>query len=230
MAAFFPEALDKFISPAFLGKVRRKFHYEDKQADEFRLVAKEMLSLMRKEAFWERKTAAMDNPRLAEESDSVYENVIMSLGRGLDCLQESYCERGLLSRSYMIEVLASELLLQGYNAYNLYIKRHTDFHVAKYHFLGSEDGFPLEILPRLLENFTQEVSCNEAFCMIPKKSVAFVAELTRNEQIQCEGICVGCNNVYCQNRMEDSHSVRRKIVEMADMPLTYGYSRIFGKI
>ncbi len=201
MAAFFADVLDGFLTPAFLEGVRKKFHYGDTLVVEFRTVAEEMLPLMRREAFWERKEASPQNQK--QTKGVVYEEVVLSLGSGVDCLQESYSQKGLLSQSYMIEVLAGELLMQSYNAYNHYIRHNTDWHVARYHFPGSEEEFPLEILPRLLKELTPQITCNSAFCMSPKKSVAFIAELTKDEKVHCEGVCVGCNNIGCSNRVAD---------------------------
>ena len=130
----------------------------------------------------------------------------------------------------MIEVLASELLLQGYAAYNRYIRKNTDWHVARYHFLGSEDDFPLEMLPDLLTELTPLITCNSAFCMLPKKSVAFIAELTQDDKVRCRGICVCCKNLNCPNRMVDDSLVEKRLSVLTDMPLTYGYARIFGLI
>lgn len=230
MAAFFPNVLDKFLSPTFLEGVRKKYHYEETQASEFQVVAEEMLPLMREEAFWERRVSLEGNKHQSEEYNMMHEKVVMSLGNGVDRLQEKYSKRELLSQSYMIEVLASELLLQGYAAYNHYIRENTDWHVARYHFLGSEEDFPLEMLPDLLKELTPLITCNSAFCMLPKKSVAFIAELTQDDKVQCRGICVGCNNLNCSNRMEDGGLVHKRLSVMTDMPLTYGYGRIFGLI
>lgn len=230
MSTFFSDVLDKFLSPAFLEKVRIKFHYGETQVSEFQAVAEEMLPLMREEAFWERKEFVVKSQHLIDNIDATYESVVMSLGSGVDCLQEKYSEKGMLSQSYMIEVLSSEILMQGYDAYNRYIRENTDWHVARYHFWGSEEEFPLEMLPQLLNEFALKVACNSAFCMIPKKSVAFISELTQDESVKCEGVCAGCNNLHCPNRMTDDHTAKKRMTEMTDMPLTYGYSRIFGRI
>ena len=221
MAAFFPDVLDEFLTSDFLEHVREKFHYGETRKAEFQIVAEEMLPLMRKEAFF------LEGQQ-TEKDRVIYENVVMSLGNALDDLQESYSKKGLLSESYILEVLASEVLMRGYEAYNCYVRESTDWHVAKYHFPGSEEAFPIDMLPQLLQKVTLQVTCNEAFCMQPKKSVAFVAELTQDEKVQCQGICVGCHNLYCANRITDDDPVKRRITEMTDMPLTYGYSRIFG--
>lgn len=229
MAAFFPEVLEAFLSPDFLEGVRRKFHYGDTKTAAFQAVAQEMLPLMREEAFWDSRAFSVEGRQPGESADAVYESVIMSLGGGLDTLQERYSEEGRLSESYMLEVLASELLLKGYGAYNRYVQENRDRHVARYHFLGSEEAFPLELLPELLQESAERIVCNSAFCLIPKKSVVFVSELTQDTKVQCESICVGCHNLHCPNRAEDDSPRGRMLAKMADIPLSYGYSRIFGR-
>lgn len=229
MAAFFPEVLDAFLSPDFLEGVRRKFHYGDTKTAAFQAVAQEMLPLMREQAFWDSSAFSLESCQPEESADAVYERVIMSLGDGLDALQEHYSEEGMLSESYMLEVLASELLLKGYGAYNRYVQENRDRYVARYHFLGSEEAFPLELLPELLEGTAGRIVCNSAFCLIPKKSVVFVSELTQDTKVQCESICVGCHNLHCPNRTEDDSPRGRMLAKMADIPLSYGYSRILGR-
>lgn len=225
MEGFFPKLLDEFISTDFLKKVRAKYHFDEEQTAQIQTVAEEMLPKIRKEAFWIRQESFSKTEWLSKDTDAAYENVAISLGNGVDLLQESYSEKGLLLESYIVEVLASELLMRGYDAYNRYVMKHTPYHVARYHFPGSEETLPLEILPRLLNDLTHKISCNSAFCMQPKKSVVFIAELTQDETISCKGICVGCSNTACPNRIEDDNLLRKR---MTDVPLTYGYSRIFG--
>lgn len=223
MEGFFPELLDGFLDRDFMKKVCEKYHYEEIHLRELQAVAGEMLPLMRREAFWEVCTPWIWNGE--EKTDTVYEGVAMTLGTALDCLQENYHNEGMLSKSYMLETLASELLLHGYSAYNRHVRDVSGWHVARYYFPGSEKSLPLEMLPNILSRFSVQVSCNEAFCMLPKKSVVFLAELTQDEKVQCEGICVGCRNMKCSNRMEDVQMDQT----MTDLPLTYGYRRIFGK-
>ena len=230
MECFFTSLLEEFVSPAFLKEVRIKFHFEEEQTAEIRKVAREMLPVLQKEAFWVRAAYTWKEcPPLAENAETdveaTYEKVAMSLGNGVDLLQESYSQTGLLLQSYMVETLSGELLMRGYDAYNRYIAAHTDRHVARYHFPGSGDSFPLEMLPELLKDLTQKITCNAAFCMLPKKSVVFVSELTQDETVHCQGICAGCGNITCPNRVGENSLIRKR---MTDMPLTYGYSRIFG--
>lgn len=225
MENFFPELLDEFISTDFLKKVRKKYHFDEEQAPQLQAVAEEMLPKMQQEAFWIRQESFPNNKWQSKDSDTTYENVAMSLGNGVDLLQEGYSEKGLLLESYMVEVLASELLMRGYDAYNRFVIEHSAYHVARYHFPGSEEALPLEILPHLLSGLTQKITCNSAFCMQPKKSVVFISELTQDETVSCKGICVGCTNTACPNRVEENNLLRKR---MTDVPLTYGYNRIFG--
>lgn len=225
MAPFFPALLYDFTSLDFLGKTRKKYHFGEEQAVQIRTVAEEMLLSMREESFWIRKAYSLTTRQFVKEPDG-YECVAMSLGHGVDLLQESYSEKGLLSESYMVEVLAGELLMRGYDAYNRYILEHTAQHVARYHFPGSAADFPLEMLPGLLENLTKNITCNAALYMQPKKSVVFVSELTQDEKICCQRICVGCSNMSCPYQPEENDFVRKRLT---DLPLTYGYSRIFGR-
>ena len=187
MEAFFPELLDGFLDRDFINKVCVKFHFKEMQMSELQAVAREMLPLMRREAFWEVCAPWIWNN--GESTDVVYEGIVMTLGKELDCLQESYHKEGMLTESYMLEALASELLLQGYSAYNRHVREVSSWHVARYHFPGNEKNLPLEMLPHMLSKFSVQVSCNEAFCVMPKKSVVFLAELT---QIPSHLTCASC--------------------------------------
>lgn len=229
MTAFFTELLDDFPGVNFLRAVHRKFHYGEEQFAALKAVAEEMLPIMRREAFWE-KAAVSGDEGDRDDSGVAYEEVAMSLGQGIDDLQDAYSRKGMLLESYMLETLASELLMQGYSAYNRLVGAEGTWHVARYHFPGSEAAFPLEMLPEMLRKLSGRVRCNSCFYMEPKKSVAFVAELTRDEKRRCEGICIGCGSADCPNRTEaDSHRGYLGKVA-ADLPLSYGYSRILGRL
>ncbi|MCM1134024.1 MAG: hypothetical protein NC400_00475 [Clostridium sp.] len=207
MAAFFPDLLEEFLGSDFLLTVCRKFHYEEERLSQLRAVAEKMLPFMRGEAFWERGKFGIENERGIEKKEKAfkYEAVVMSLGGGIDALQETYHKEGLLTESYMLEALADELLLQGCKAYNCYMEENGGYYVAGYHFPGSGGSFPLETLPELLKGFEHtghKLTCNKAFCMSPQKSVAFVAELTKDRKARCGSICADCDNKDCPNRAD----------------------------
>ena len=143
-------------------------------------------------------------------------------------------QNGFLTASYMIEVLSSELLLESYRAYTEWVVVHRNLHVARLHFLGSvagesgssekklNDRLQLENLPVLLWELQMPVTCNEAYCMIPKKSVVFYAELTKDAFTKCSGICLGCGRRDCPNRMEDKEMVPLRFADLSARPLCYG--------
>ena len=139
MSIFFPDILDDFLKLPFLQRVKKKYHFEEHQMDELKAVAGEMLPLIRREAFWERKgwhasptqreafwerkgwhasptrkNVLQEEPENMTDLDKRWEAVVISLGWGVDDLQESYSRKGMLSQCYMLEALAGELLLDSY--------------------------------------------------------------------------------------------------------------------
>lgn len=215
----------ELISAEFLKKTKTKFHFDEEQSAQISTVAEKMLPTIQEEAFCIRKPYPPKDKPPAGDSDTAYECVAISLGQGVDLLQENYSEKGLLLETYIVEALANELLLHGYDSYNKYMAKHTPLHVARYYFPGNEKTLSLEMLPELLQNLTPKITCNAAFCMRPKKSVVFISELTQDETVHCKAICVGCGNQSCPNRVEENNLIGKR---MTDLPLTYGYSRIFG--
>lgn len=229
MKAFFADLLEHFTKEHFLQEVCRKYHYQNTEYESLSETAGRMLPLMREQACWNHRLFVLQEDKNASER---YAEAAITLGKGLDTLQEEYMERGLLSACYRVEALASELLLQAYAAYNKCVAAETPYHVARIHFPGSEEAYPIAMLPELLKRLEMPVACNAAFCMLPKKSVAFVAELTEDASARCPGICVGCKGPAgksCPNRVEEGLQLSRLIADMTDVPLSYGYSRIFGR-
>ncbi len=223
MEAFFEEVLDRSVTAAFIGEVQKNYHYREEQREGLEQVARRLLPLLRREACWEQRIDGDDG------QGAVYSQVLMTLGQGPDLLQEQYGAQGLLTECYMVESLSCELLLLGYQAYNRYVEANTGYHVAQYHFPGGGGRFGLEEIPKWLARFTLPVQCTEALYLTPKKSALFAAELTREKGRRCPGICAGCENRQCVNRMEEGTPRERLSGKWADMPLPYGYSRIFGR-
>ena len=209
----------------FLHSVMKKYHYDPEEYSNLKQIAGQMMPCLETEAGWQ----DTDFEETFPAGERSFLAVGITLGKGIDDLQEKYLRDGHLTESYMIEVLSSELLLKSYQAYTKWVAGHRDLHVARLHFLGTEGTPGLENLPALLRKLQLPVTCNEAYCMIPKKSVAFYAELTKDAFTKCAGICLGCGRRDCPNRMEEKENFPLRFADMTDRPLSYGYARIFSK-
>lgn len=216
----------------FLHSVMKKYHYDPEEYPNLKQLAEQMLPCLESEAGWQDR----DFEETFPGRDQSFWAVGITLGKGIDALQENYLREEHLTESYMIEVLSSELLLKSYQAYTEWVAAHRELHVARLHFLGSEatdeklgSRLRLENLPTLLQELQIPVTCNEAYCMIPKKSVVFYAELTKDAFTKCAGICLGCGRRDCPNRMEEKENFPLRFADMTDRPLSYGYARIFSK-
>lgn len=209
----------------FLHSVMKKYHYDPEEYPDLKQIAEQMVPCLETEAGWQDRDCEETFP----EGERSFLAVGITLGKGIDALQENYLRDGFLTESYMIEVLSSELLLKSYQAYTEWVAKNRDLHVARLHFLGTEGTPGLENLPALLQELQIPVTCNEAYCMIPKKSVVFYAELTKDTFTKCAGICLGCGRRDCPNRMEEKENFPLRFADMTDRPLSYGYARIFSK-
>lgn len=225
MQQLFSEVTELCRDEQFLHSVMKKYHYDPEEYPTLKQLSEQMVPCLETEAGWQDKDCEETFPG----RDQSFFAVGITLGKGIDELQENYLRDELLTESYMIEVLSSELLLKSYQAYTEWVTAHRDLHVARLHFLGSEGTPGLENLPALLRELKLPVTCNEAYCMIPKKSVVFYAELTKDAFTKCAGICLGCGRRDCPNRMVEKENFPLRFADMTDRPLPYGYARIFSK-
>lgn len=205
----FEKIIEESTKESFLRKVHEKYHYLPEDRERLKRVAGSMKKHMDREACWQQY--------FFRKNGIPFSGAAMTLGTGLDELQEQYEKEGHLTEGYMLETLAGEILLAAYEAYNNWIAENTPYHVARYYFPGSEADYTMELLPELIEKLSVPISCTEGYCMIPKKSVAFYAELTKDREVRCRGICTGCGRRDCPNRAQTGR------------PLPYGYARILGK-
>lgn len=255
MEQVFRDVAEKCRKANFIETVIEKAHYAPEDRELLWSVLEKILACMEdgaavsdREALREMEVAEADGETGTELPCKLAREVVMTLGKGVDELQDQFLADGALTEAYMVEVLGSEILLLAYTAYNAWIAENTDVVVKRYHFLGmgeyvtieenmdgkrvdeAEDAIKIPLglsaLPGMLERSRLPVTCTEGYCMIPKKSVAFYAELTNDKSVTCEGICTGCGRTDCPNRMAvGNHTQGNKTL---DRPLTYGYARILG--
>lgn len=227
MQALFSEIVELCKDEIFLRKVLKKYHYPEDERELMQDVAARMANGIGSEGCW--ATVSLDS------SQSVAA-VGMTLGEGVDSLQEAYTAKQALTEAYMVEVLSSELLLECYRVYERWVRENTPFHVKRLYFLGNgnedsiwKERLAIEHLPSLLTELSLPIHCNEAYCMLPKKSVVFYADFTKDPAVRCATICTDCGRLDCPNRMEDGSHMSLRFADMTDRPLPYGYMRIFSK-
>lgn len=189
----------KSLTETYVKAIAHRYHYEWKDIKKMRQVAAKIRATVEaEEGFY----------LLLPEAGSNYAGVALTLGRSLDALQENYTRQEDIEGAYMIEVIAGELMRNAYLQFSDYIMEHTCYEVGAFHFFGSRPELPLKNMQKLLEKIPGAVvTCNEAYCLEPKKSVVFLAELKQtDERIKREGqgrsihLCAACNRTDCAFR------------------------------
>lgn len=127
---------------------------------------------------------------------------VLTLGEGVDRLQDRYRERENMTAAYMAEVISNEILMKSYEAYDRMLAETTDYRVKEFHFPGSEEAYPLSDIGKILNMLGAPVQCLKSFCMVPRKSVVFYAELTREKGNACRSVCQICEKRSCPYRRE----------------------------
>jgi len=216
------DLIDKCTGSLFIDELCRKYHYPDEEKKPLADVALKMKEGMFCEAAFSYR---LTNNDINMPSVSV----VITLGEGVDRIQDKYTESGMLSECYMTEVIAGELLLKSYRICNERIRGQFKLNVLRYLFPGSTSEHGISEIPDMLAKSGLNVKCNKAFCIIPKKSVVFHALLTPDEDAVCEGICAGCGRSECPNRADENEDWPGRVSDLAGVAFNYGYARIFGR-
>lgn len=123
---------------------------------------------------------------------------VITLGKAFDDYQDSCLRKQDIDKAYQIECLGMEILTKAYCSFNLFLHEELNLWPGEYRYPGS--NFALEQTTLILEILSQkQVSCNSAYVMNPRKSVAFVVPLYE-EQMQNAQTCEKCDNVNCLYR------------------------------
>ncbi len=186
----------------------RKYHFEDRDFTSLEAMERALRPLLQAKAHYVWKK--QDEMITYEE----YAAVFLTLGDGVDALQDLYLGRECVSEAYMLECLASELLMKAYEECVEYLQKESGKWAVKIDFLG--DSYPLKLMQELYKEFPKmEITYNEQFVLSPKKSVVFLLPVSMKKTQENPGhICANCKNKVCMYRTEAAN--------------TYGYQRIFG--
>lgn len=130
------------------------------------------------------------------EGDGAY--VVASLGRGIDGLQDSFLQKGDIQKAYILDCLGAFFLEKAYEGIDNRLFELTGKYAGQYSFVGDKD-IPLESIPDIMKKLGQKkIRYNDAFVLIPKKSVLFKVALLP-EKVHKKGICSMCGNKSCKN-------------------------------
>lgn len=284
----------------FINKIIFKYHFDKKDAIDLKRTYLDMVKLIDAKAVYKINQHVTGVKEIDDNQSAV---VAMTLGDGIDRMQEDMIKEQRIAEAYMMDCIADELLLLLYKEFNKTYARYHRRYVKKYVFIGEE--VKLEAIPDILDDlyatkdvrekiktdnieieskkkhhgksnkkdsvennkiaktaksdsskidevnlsyvnevdkndneFSQEelreIKANQYGNMVPIKSVLFYAILTENPEEVCEGICIGCNNLNCENRVKVAAYEKEKMaklgIEVEENPtqLNYGYQRIFS--
>lgn len=201
-------------------QLSKKYHFYQEDIGLIQSVYDTMLSYIHGEIFTKMvKEDALQFIDVPISREAQYATAIVTLGAGVDKLQESYLEEETIKEAYIIECLSGELLIKAYTRLEEILYCETGLHRSSYEFLG--DRYPLQMIPEVFRYLEQDtVTYNKAYELVPLKSVVLFVELKKEENSQkCAplNICVNCNNMQCENRSK----------EVTGRNLNYGYQRIF---
>lgn len=211
-----------------LENIMNRYHFSDTDFFSLQALSRSVAPLLQPKAYyiWKEKK----EPILYED----YAVVFLTLGNGVDELQDVYLNRQCLSEAYMIECIAMEALTQAYEIFVKKVQAERGKWAAKIDFLG--DTYPMELLPELYEGFEQmEITFSEQLVLSPKKSVVFLLPMSEHKMKNPCHICENCGNTECLFREESKKNESRKLLKIDEKKIfssqtnTYGYQRIFGK-
>lgn len=116
-----------------------------------------------------------------------YADIVITLGEGVDYLQEKYTRAEDVLKQWMLENLTGELFMQEYTRIQKRIMSHTKMGVGHMHFWGSEEKYPLEQIPVILQDFSSiRINCTKDFCLRPSKSVLYRLDLNKSRNLNSQ--------------------------------------------
>lgn len=210
-----------------LNHLIKHYHFREEDFGILQALSQVMTPLLQARAYyvWKKKGEIV--------SYEDYAVVFLTLGDGVDALQEVYLGRQCLSEAYMVECIALEMLMKAYEEFVKQVQRETGKWAVKIDFLG--DTYPMELLPELYDGFdSMEITYNEKLVLSPGKSVVFLLPMSEKKTKNPCHICENCSNKECIFRTESHQKEVRgrtdfqRRAEPSEGVNTYGYQRIFG--
>jgi len=172
----------------------QKYHFQPENAEELKKVYRNMKEKLNSVAFIEMTSEVKTS--IPYESYCI---CVVTLGDGIDQIQDEYSRNEAYSEAFMVECIGMELLKRAYEQLSEIVAENYGQWLKKYDFFG--DVFPLEEMKDIVDQMPESVvTCNQVYLLQPKKSVVFVAEMVNDKsEIQCN-LCDSCGNTTCPVR------------------------------
>ncbi|MBQ3796752.1 MAG: hypothetical protein II842_10795 [Butyrivibrio sp.] len=187
------------LDEACFGDFVKRYHFEEKDK-------KDILRLYRKvqpRVHAEFHYVIEKNDRTASGSDWNRESqmalVVMTLGRAFDEFQEGILQGEDIRGAYIVDCLGLEFMWAAYEEIDKKLFELTGLYAGNYIYAGDCE-LPITEMPKLMKKLGQkQVTCNEAYALIPKKSVVFEVPLTKVKKKKYAR-CEACSNENCSIR------------------------------
>lgn len=227
------ERLQLHIKDMQYREIIARYHFAENDLEQLRqvgsLVGEEAKPVIYYGAFAQEEAGGKEgNSALSFERLSV----IVTLGSGVDELQNRYAKKERLTESYMVECISMELLRVAYEQAAERIHVHTGKWMSGFEFVG--DKIPFDCMEEIFRHLApQEVSFNQAYMLSPKKTVVFLTDLCEERKGSYCHVCGNCSYISCPDRVAESVQSTMELgatpqITESGRNLTYGYQRIFG--
>lgn len=176
--------ISEMMTESLMMEIMQKYHFQDAK-DEMHQVFLAMRSVIKDQERYE----------IRLDSDVMKADIAVTLGGLVDHYQEQLSKSGDIMKELMVEQISWDLLAQGYKLIRDDLCEKHGLVMAKMHFWGGEQEYPLEKLQEVLEEFEHvNLQLSHALSLKPSKSAVFQAELRPVEDgAESHGFCSTCN-------------------------------------
>ncbi len=193
-------------------KIRKQYHFEISHQEQLHEVYEDLKKTMTPIANLRFIDKEAKN-RLSFVKENEYIIGAITLGIGVDELLNNYYHTNHLFEAYVADCLCMALLSKSYEQFEALVYAECGQWPEKYEFIG--DNYPIESISEILKCISKTtITHNEAYALIPSKSVVFLIT-SFNEKKRCAlQICNNCSNISCTNKRK---------------AFSYGEMQIFGR-
>ncbi|MCR5671564.1 MAG: hypothetical protein K6G10_11220 [Butyrivibrio sp.] len=193
--------LDVSLDEACLEQLVRRYHFKDKDKRDIERLYRLVSPRVHPQFHYVTDSDAGQAAEKFLGGDLTSALVVLTLGPAFDSLQNALLEKGEIGDAYIVDCLGLEILSRAYEKLDEKLFELTGLYPGDYVFAGDE-RLPLEKVPELMGMLAQPlVSYNEAFLLIPKKSVLFMAPLY-GKPVAKHSHCKLCGAVSCPMKAE----------------------------